>query len=360
METPLPQLAAELVRIDSRSHLPNIAIAERLEAELDGAFEIERLDYRDEGGVAKRALVARRGDGPGGLALCGHMDTVPDTGWTDDPWSGRIEGSVLHGLGTVDMKGAVAACVVAARGAARATLLLTADEETTKLGAKAVAARSVLARGLDGIVVAEPTGLQPVRGHRSSTNVVATARGVQAHSATGAGVNANWALIPFLAEMRALHGRLREDAAFHDDTYEPPFCDFNLVLDNHGAAMNVTPARATARIKFRRPARVDPAPVLAAIRDAAARAGLDLDIREEGPPPELPEDHPLIRRALRATGERAARTAPYGTDASELQAVAPCVILGPGTVETAHTPREHVRIAELERAADLFARMLAA
>ncbi len=64
-----------------------------------------------------------------------------------------------------------------------------------------------------------------------------------------------------------------------------------------------------------------------------------------------------MQRAVRVTGE-AARTVPYGTDASELQALAPCVILGPGTVETAHTPREHVRLDELERAAEIFARML--
>jgi acetylornithine deacetylase len=355
METPLAALAADLVRVDSRSHLSNIPIAERLEAELAG-FDVERLDYADANGVPKRALVARRG-GAGGMALLGHMDTVPETGWTDDPWSGRVEGGVLHGLGSVDMKGAVAACVVAARRARRATLLLTTDEETTKLGAIAIAERSVLARGLEGIVVAEPTGLAPVRGHRSSVNITATARGVQAHSSTGRGVNANWALIPFLAELRAVHERLRTDAALRDEAYDPPFCDFNLVLDNHGTAVNVTPARATARVKFRRPARVNVGPVLADIRAAAERAGVELELREEGPPPELPPDHPLVRRAEAVVGERA-RTVPYGTDASELQAVAPCVILGPGTVETAHTPREHVALAELERAAGIFARML--
>ena len=83
------ELARDLVRIDSRSPLSNRPLAERIEAELAG-FEIERLDYRDRNGVEKRALVAHRG-GKGGLALSGHMDTVPDTGWRSDPWSGRIE-----------------------------------------------------------------------------------------------------------------------------------------------------------------------------------------------------------------------------------------------------------------------------
>ena len=81
-------LARDLVRLDSRSFVSNIAVADRIEAELDG-FELERLDYVDPSGVAKRALVARRGP-PGGVAFSGHMDTVPDTGWSDDPWSGRV------------------------------------------------------------------------------------------------------------------------------------------------------------------------------------------------------------------------------------------------------------------------------
>jgi acetylornithine deacetylase/succinyl-diaminopimelate desuccinylase-like protein len=95
MENDLARLASDLVRIDSRSALSNLPIAERIEAELAG-FEIERLDYTDAAGVPKRALVAHKG-GPGGLALSGHMDTVPETGWTEDPWSGRIAGGVLHG-----------------------------------------------------------------------------------------------------------------------------------------------------------------------------------------------------------------------------------------------------------------------
>ena len=129
------ELARDLVRIDSRSPLSNRPLAERIEAELAG-FEIERLDYRDRNGVEKRALVAHRG-GKGGLALSGHMDTVPDTGWRSDPWSGRIEDGRLQGLGSTDMKGPMAAAIVAARalpGELPITLLLTTDEEITKAG----------------------------------------------------------------------------------------------------------------------------------------------------------------------------------------------------------------------------------
>ena len=94
--TDLVALAADLVRIDSRSFASNLPVAERIEVELVG-FEVERLDYLDAGGVAKRVLVAHRG-GIGGMAFSGHMDTVPDTGWTTDPWSGAIADGRLHGL----------------------------------------------------------------------------------------------------------------------------------------------------------------------------------------------------------------------------------------------------------------------
>ncbi|MBL6456182.1 M20/M25/M40 family metallo-hydrolase [Belnapia sp. T6] len=358
--SPVLTLARDLIAIDSRSSRSNLPVAERIEAELAG-FEVERLDYTDAAGVAKRALVAHRGP-PGGYALSGHMDTVPETGWTEDPWTPRLDAEGgLHGLGSVDMKGAVAACVMAAKSVpdgVPATLLITTDEETTKAGARAVAG-SALAQslGLRGIVVAEPTGLVPIRGHRSSVNIVARAHGVQAHSSGALGRNANWVLIPFLAEMRAIHLRLREDPALHDPAYNPPFTDFNLVIDNHGTAVNVTVPLATCRIKFRASRSLDRAPILEEIRAAAARAGVELEIAAEGTPPELPAEHPLIRHAAMLSGQ-ASRTAAFGTDASELQSLAPCVILGPGGIETAHTPHECIPVAALEAAVPLFARLL--
>jgi acetylornithine deacetylase len=354
-------LAADLVRIDSRSFVSNLPLSERIEAELAG-FDVERLDYTDAKGVAKRALVAHRG-GPGGLALSGHMDTVPDTGWGEDPFSARIdESGLMHGLGTADMKGPVAACIVAAQGLPKdipVTLLITTDEETTKAGAALIAEKSSLARqaALRGIVVAEPTRLAPIRGHRGTINFEAVASGSQAHSSTGQGVNANLALIPFLAEMRVLHDRLRSEPAWRDEGYEPAFPDLNIVIDNHGTAINVTVARATARMKFRYSRSLDPAPLVKAVQEAAARAGLALDFVVDGSPPELPADHPLVRAAEAATGQ-AARTVPFGTDATRLNALAPCVVLGPGDIGVAHSPHEHVALAELAAAVPLFRSLL--
>jgi acetylornithine deacetylase/succinyl-diaminopimelate desuccinylase-like protein len=347
------ELTRELVSLDSRSFKSNLAVAERVEAALAG-FEIERLDYTDDNGVAKRALVAHRGPA-GGIALSGHMDTVPDTGWQEDPWSARVDADgVLHGLGSTDMKGPVASAIVAARALPESvpiTLLITTDEETTKQGARLIAQRSEIARRVKprGIIVVEPTGMVPVRGHRSHIAFTCVATGVQAHSSTGRGRNANWELIPFLVEMKSVFERLRSDTSLQDADYAPPFSDFNLVIDNHGAAVNVTVPKATARIKFRYSAKVDPTPVLQAVHGAADRFGIAVTEAREGFPPELPADHALVRLCADIAG-KPPTTAPYGTDASELQALAPCVVLGPGDIAEAHTPTEKVRVRELAAA----------
>jgi acetylornithine deacetylase/succinyl-diaminopimelate desuccinylase-like protein len=296
------------------------------------------------------------------VAFSGHLDTVPDTGWQEDPWSGRVDADgVLHGLGSTDMKGPLAAAIIAARALPAGipvSLLITTDEETTKQGAREIAARSELVRRAKprGILVVEPTGMVPVRGHRSHIVFTAAATGVQAHSSTGRGRNANWTLLPFMMEMHVLHQRLRDDSALHDMAYDPPFSDFNMVIDNHGTAVNVTVPKATATIKFRYSARIDPAPIRAAVLDAAARAGVAVSEATEGLPPELPEDHPLVRLCVAETA-RIAGTAPFGTDASILQAVAPCVVMGPGDIAEAHTPTEKLRLSDLTAAIPVFQRV---
>ena len=103
--------------------------------------------------------------------------------WQADPWSARIdEAGFMHGLGTTDMKGPVAAAIVAARAlplSVPITLLITTDEETTKQGARLIAEKSELLRRVKpvAILVAEPTSLIPVRGHRSSIGFTCVATG---------------------------------------------------------------------------------------------------------------------------------------------------------------------------------------
>lgn len=353
-------LASRLIALDTRSSRSNRALAECVAGELPG-FAIERLDFTDPDGTGKSALVARRGEAGGCLALSAHMDTVPPVGWTRDPFRPAIEDGRLYGLGSCDMKGPMAAAIVAARSlpADCATmLLLTCDEETTKAGARRIVSESRMLRAHPpgGILVVEPTDLRPLRGHRSDVQFTATARGIQAHSSTAHGLNANIALIPFLSEMRDLHLALRADPRLQDPSYVPPWCDLNIIVDNHGTATNITPPLATCRMKFRYSKAIDPAWVIARVEAAAHRYGLDLTVRQEGTPPELPADHPLVQLAAAATGA-APDVGAFGSDASQFAAVAPTLILGPGSMEQAHKPEEFIDLEQLARSVSIFQRL---
>ena len=104
--------------------------------------------------------VARGTGGGGSLMLNAHTDTVGVAGMTD-PFSPRVDGGRLYGRGAYDMKGSLAACMLAtveARGRALGDVVLTAvaDEEFASVGAEAIAARL----SADAAIVTEPTEMQ--------------------------------------------------------------------------------------------------------------------------------------------------------------------------------------------------------
>lgn len=362
MTSPIISLAKKMITFDSRSRSTNLPLVEFLEDELSD-FEIERVSYVDANGIEKAALAARRGPvGAPCLGLSGHLDTVPPIGWSRDPFSPEVENGRLFGLGATDMKGPISAAIYAARHAPTdiaVLLLLTADEEWTKEGARRLVDESELLRASkpSGIVVVEPTGLRPVRGHRVDIQFVASARGVQAHSSTAEGRNANIDLIPFLSEMRELHLELRENPQHRDSAYYPPWCDLNIVIDNYGAAPNVTVGVATCRMKLRYSKSVDPEWIVDRVMSSAKQHSLDLSIQREAPPPEIPSDHPLISLASTISGKEA-EVVGFGTDASELSRVAPCVVFGPGSISDAHTPNESIEVIELDRAGEMLVDLL--
>jgi acetylornithine deacetylase len=114
-------------------------------------------------------LVGRlRGAGGGRtLLLNGHIDVVTarrEDGWEHDPFDPQVRDGVISGRGTCDMKGGIAAMVVAAEilaatGALRGDLVVctNTDEESSGVGGLACARRGL---GADFAIVPEPTGLE--------------------------------------------------------------------------------------------------------------------------------------------------------------------------------------------------------
>jgi acetylornithine deacetylase len=360
-------LTRELVAIDSVSRNSNARAADWLEALLrDCGFATERLEYTDAAGVRKANVVGRKGAGTGGLAFLSHLDTVPGTGWTTDPWAPRIAGDRLIGLGACDMKGPLVATVVAADACDAARLARpivvvgSADEEVGYAGARQVVAASALlreARPAHG-VVAEPTRLVPVYAHKGGASVRVTAHGRAAHTSKDTGVSANFLIAPFLAEMAELAARLKRDTSYHHPGFDPPTPGFNLTITDHDTAGNVTAAKATATLGLR-PAPGDrSADIVAEIEERARRHGFEVE-RRIGRPFQASPEAAIVRAALAVTGQERSRVVPYGTEAAVYQELMQLVILGPGDIAQAHTDGEWIELAQLRDAVAVYTRLIA-
>src|SRR5665213_77690 len=110
------------------------------------------------------------------LVFTGHIDVVPlgAQQWQHDPFAGEIVDGRLFGRGSSDMKGGVAAFVLAAiaeagnlAGTAGLTLIITAGEETGCDGARALIGEGRIETAA-ALVVAEPTANVPYVGHKGA------------------------------------------------------------------------------------------------------------------------------------------------------------------------------------------------
>ncbi|MDH6423678.1 M20 family metallopeptidase [Aurantimicrobium minutum] len=192
-------------------------LAARLEAQ---GFTIHIVPSQ---GAPDRPSLVAVGPGEGATVVFnGHLDTVGVKGM-DEPFTARVDGDKLFARGAADMKGGVAALVVAAEHLARSTssyrpvLALVADEEDASMGSEAViAALPDIGLAPELCVIAEPTGLDLAVSLRGFAVVRARFTGRASHSSQPElGINAVTQLGHLLAavenkaqEIRATGGDL--------------------------------------------------------------------------------------------------------------------------------------------------------
>ncbi len=359
------QLTKELVAIPSPSNISNAAVSDFLEAQLkQGGFAIERLAYTEPTGEAKVSLVAKLGQGVGGIGFFSHSDTVPgDQGW--NPFDPVEQDGRLLGRGTCDMKGPLAATITAAASIDASKLrkplyiVVTADEEVGYGGAYQVEKVSTILQENWPTygVVAEPTQMIPVYAHKGGIHVHVTAHGRAAHTSTDRGVSANFLIAPFLAEMAALVPLFKSDARYLNHEFDPPTFGFNMVINDFGCKSNVTAAKTVCTLSLRTMPNVNHAEAVALITEKAHKYNLDVETRGAGPFHVAP-DSDIVQMALQATGIAKAETVPFGTEALVYQDHLQQVILGPGNIAQAHTVGEWIDVAQLSSAVKTYQRLI--
>ena len=359
-------LTQDLVAIRSVSRWSNMDVSDFIENWLrsNGFDEIERLEYTDENNERKVNLVAKKGKGTGGLAFLSHSDTVPGMEGQWGAFDPVVKDGRLYGRGSCDMKGPLAATMIAAASANPAELnkpiyvVVTSDEEIGLLGAKYVVEHSTLlnASKPDYGIVAEPTSMIPVYAHKGGGRVRVTAHGIAAHTSSGKGESASIKLAPFLAEMAELNTRFLTDESYMNHDFDPPTNGFNLNFNDDGVG-NITSATAECTISIRA---MPDARYEEIVDDIVARAksyGVEADA-DVGHPVFTDIQSPLIQAACEATGISTPQTVPYGTDGFYFQSLMKIMILGPGNIDVAHTVGESVPVSELESAVEIYKQMI--
>ena len=365
----LERLLSDLVAIDSMNPdlVPGAAGEAAIAAFIADWLRAAGLEVRVEEVQPGRPNVIGIARGSGGgrsLLLNGHIDTVGVTGMSA-PFIPRVRDGRLYGRGAYDMKGGVAACMVAAVEAAklklRGDVIVTAviDEEYAGMGTLAVAEHT----RADAAIVAEPTELQLVVAHKGFVWLEVETEGVAAHgSRPHLGVDAIVKMGGVLAGLDRLVGELSRRPAH--PLLGPPSVHASTIQG--GGEWSTYPDRCTLAVERRLlpgetgdAAEAELQAIVAALAaaDPAFRAAVRRDLVRS--PLETPVGAPIISAVRQAAGDALGRLVePAGvsfwTDAASLhEAGIPTLLFGP-LGAGAHAVEEWVDLASVQTCAEIY------
>jgi acetylornithine deacetylase len=373
------ELLARLVGFDTTSRNSNLALIGFVRDYLDGHGVPYRVSTDTDGGKANlHAIIGPQEQG--GIALSGHVDTVPVDGqaWSADPFALRRDGGRLYARGACDMKGFVAAFLAAvpALQARRLPkplhLFITYDEEIGCAGAERLI-EDMAASGLKPAlcIVGEPSGMQPILAHKGKLNLQVRVRGKPGHSSQpDKGVNAVHAAAEAIAYVATEARRFASEGPF-EDGFDPPHTTIHVGTVQGGTILNIIPERAEFVMEWRNIPADDCQREMERLRAHVARTiepamhavsadtGFSYEMLVNMPGMSLTPEHALATLVKQLTGSNSTGKVSYGTEAGFYQeAGIPTIVCGPGHIAQAHQPDEWIAESELA-ACDAFIRKLA-
>jgi succinyl-diaminopimelate desuccinylase len=363
-------LACEL--IERRSLTPDDAgCQQRIAARLAPlGFRCETLVVN---GVTN--LWARLGHTPPLVCLAGHTDVVPTgplTEWTSDPFMPTLRDGYLYGRGAADMKGSLAAFVVAVeRLVARASpagsiaLLITSDEEGPSTDGTAKVVEKLAREGtrIDYCIVGEPSSSARLgdvikNGRRGTLSATLTVKGVQGHIAyPQLARNPIHLAAAALAELTRMHW---DDG----NAYFPPTSFQCSNIHAGTGATNVIPGSLDVLFNFRYSTASTRESLAMRLEEVLRKHGLDyvLAWTAHGEPFLTPKGRlvDIASEVIRElTGIVPALSCDGGTsDGRYIARICPEIVeIGPVNA-TIHKLNERVAVAELETLAAIYSRIL--
>jgi acetylornithine deacetylase len=185
-----------------------------------------------------------------------------------------------------------------------------------------------------------------------------TSRGRAAHSSTSSGVNANLKMIPFLVEMKRLHDELESNSAWHNHEFDPPTMSWNIGINDHTRAINITAPQSVCTVYFRPMPAQDYSHLLDLVRNQAEKNGLEFQINMQAPPLYVSPESPFIHEVLALAERGRPQTVSYGTDGGMFGALENLCVIGPGDIAQAHTSDEWISLDMLDHGTGLYSKMI--
>jgi acetylornithine deacetylase len=369
-----------LVAFDTTSRHSNLALIGFVAAWLDR----NEVPYRISTGAGGQKANLHAIIGPqteGGIALSGHVDTVPVDGqaWSRDPFVLHAADGRLYGRGSADMKGFVASCLAAVPDfkaldlKAPIHLFITFDEETTMEGARCLIDDIALSGLRPALcVVGEPSLMRPILAHKGRLAVKVSVRGRPGHSSEpGRGVNAIFAAAEAIGCIAREARRYAAEGPF-EGGFDPPHTTTHVGTIEGGAILNIIPERCEFVMEWRAVPGHDPYGEFARLKAMIAETiepamhavdpttGFSFEVIGDIPGMGLPDTHALSSLVKSLTGFNEAGKVSYGTEGGQYEAASiPTIVCGPGNIQQAHQPDEWIAVSQLD-ACDAFLRRLAA
>lgn len=365
----------ELVSIPSVSStdpdrdMSNEDIVAKLATMLESAgFETDVVPVENMPG--KFNLVAGIGDGPGGLILSGHTDTVPCDPelWDSEPFGITEKDGRLYGLGSTDMKAFFALVLAAARGfdsgdlKRRLIVIATADEESGMSGARALTEGN--RRLADVALIGEPTDLRPIRLHKGILMERVTLSGRSGHSSDPAlGISALEGMVSVVNALQDLRDKLQD--RFVDENFPVPAPTINFGRIAGGDNPNRICGECSLDIDCRflpgMPLDDMRKQIHARVTNCVAGSGLEVrfhPIFHGIEAMNTAADSTFVRAVENFTGLDAGGVA-FATEAPfyARQGI-DVVVAGPGSIDQAHQPNEYVSLSQMDPALALLHRMI--
>lgn len=365
----MKELLKNLINAESTENCGELAAAEVIAAEFAKFGIKSSIETWDKNRANIVAHIKSENTKQALLFAC-HLDVVGpgQASWKTPPFEAVESEGKIFGRGSTDMKGGIASSVAAICKIVNSDVKLKGDiiftavagEETDSSGAERFISQKSQIPKFQGVLIPEPTDFTIVSAHRGILWLEITTKGKTAHGSTPQfGINAVTSMRHFLNELDNYDITAKKHELLGT-------CSLSVNTISGGKALNVVPDNCVCGIDIRITPGVNPQDIIADFRTIFAKLksrypdfDADISINRQANPLETDSKSEFVRQLCSCLNIEKTVAVGFTTDGPHFVKLgAPVLIFGPGKSEMCHKPDEFIEIADLEKGAECYEKII--